>query len=129
MAPPTQGTPGVPCDGGNVDTKDLSLEALNNNKNLLQIFDAGSRANLMRVDKVGDQSNVQYTIVGGGDEYERINEVKSTNTTIILPINFQLAYDVDNAFLASTLSLSDMRSWNQEPHNPRLLAENGIQFA
>ena len=22
-----------------------------------------------------------------------------------------------------------MRSWNQEPHNPRLLAENGIRFA
>jgi imidazolonepropionase-like amidohydrolase len=115
--------------GGNVDTKDLSLEALNDNKNLLQIFEAGSRANLMRADKVGDVSNVQYTIVGGGDEYERINEVKGTNATIILPIDFQLAYDVDNAHLASTLSLSDMRSWNQEPHNPRLLSENGIRFA
>ena len=22
-----------------------------------------------------------------------------------------------------------MRSWNQEPHNPRLLAENGVRFA
>ena len=32
--------------GGNVDTKDLSLEALNGNKNLLQVFEAGSRANL-----------------------------------------------------------------------------------
>lgn len=115
--------------GGNVDTKDLSLEALNNNTSLLQIFEAGSRANLLRADKVGDESNVQYTIVGGGDEYERINEVKQTNATIILPIDFRLAYDVENAHLASTLSLSDMRAWNQEPHNPRLLAENGINFA
>ncbi|WP_299123892.1 amidohydrolase family protein [uncultured Winogradskyella sp.] len=115
--------------GGNVDTKDLSLEALNKNKNLIQIFEAGSRANLLRADKVGDAFNIQYTIVGGGDEYERINEVKKTNATIILPINFQLAYDVDNPFLASTLSLSDMRSWNQEPHNPKILAENGINFA
>lgn len=114
---------------GNIHTKDLSLEALNSNKNLLQIFEAGSRANLMRADKVGDASNIQYTILAGGDEYERINEVKSTNATLILPINFQLAYDVDNALLASTLSLSDMRSWNQEPHNPRLLAENGVRFA
>ena len=114
---------------GNVDTKDLALEALNGNKNLLQIFEAGSRANLMRADKVGDVSNVQYTIVGGGDEYERISEVKGTNATIILPIDFRLAYNVDNALLASTLSLSDMRAWNQEPHNPRLLAENGINFA
>ncbi|RNC87326.1 MAG: amidohydrolase [Winogradskyella sp.] len=114
---------------GNVNTRDLALEALNENKSLLQIFEAGSRANLMRADKVGDSRNVQYTIVGGGDEYERISEVKGTNATVILPINFQLAYDVDDAFLASTLSLSDMRAWNQEPHNPRLLAENGIEFA
>ncbi|WP_426429724.1 amidohydrolase family protein [Winogradskyella sp. HB-48] len=115
--------------GGNIDTKDLSLEALNNNTSLLQIFEAGSRANLLRADKVGDESNVQYTIVGGGDEYERINEVKATKATIILPIDFRLAYDVENAHLASTLSLADMRAWNQEPHNPRLLAENGIRFA
>ena len=52
----------------------------------------------MRADKVGDAFNIQYTIVGGGDEYERINEVKGTNATIILPIDFQLAYDVDNPF-------------------------------
>ncbi|WP_087491583.1 MULTISPECIES: amidohydrolase family protein [unclassified Winogradskyella] len=115
--------------GGNVNTRDLSLEALNGNKNLLQIFEAGSRSNLLRADKVGDQSNVQYTIVGGGDEYERLDKVKATNATIILPINFQLAYDVENQFLSSLLSLSDMRAWNQEPHNPRLLAENGVKFA
>ena len=115
--------------GGNIDTKDLSLEALNRNKDLPQIFDAGSRANLLRADKVGDAFNIQYTILGGGDEYERISEIKGTNATVILPIDFQLAYDVDDPFLASTLSLSDMRSWNQEPHNPRLLAENGISFA
>ncbi|MBT8243749.1 MAG: amidohydrolase family protein [Winogradskyella sp.] len=114
---------------GNVDTRDLSLEALNGNKNLLQIFEAGSRANLLRADKVGDSRNVQYTIVGGGDEYERLDEIKASNATIILPIDFQMAYDVENAFLASTLSLSDMRAWNQEPHNPRLLAENDVQFA
>ena len=114
---------------GNIDTRDLSLEALNGNKNLLQIFEANGRANVMRADKVGDQFNIQYTIVGGGDEYERIDEIKSTNATLILPIDFQLAYDVDNAFLAKTLSLSDMRAWNQEPHNPRILSENGVTYA
>jgi imidazolonepropionase-like amidohydrolase len=116
-------------EAGNVDTRDLSLEALNGNKNLLQIFEAESRANLMRADKVGDAFNIQYTILGGGDEYERIEDIKKTNATIILPIDFQLAYDVDDPFLTSTLSLSDMRAWNQEPHNPRLLAENDIKFA
>jgi imidazolonepropionase-like amidohydrolase len=114
---------------GNINTKDLSLEALIGNKNLLQIFEAGSRANILRADKVGDAFNIQYTIVGGGDEYERIDEIRGSNATVILPINFRKAYDVEDNFLASTLSLSDMRAWNQEPHNPRILEENGIKFA
>ncbi|WP_418603000.1 amidohydrolase family protein [Hwangdonia sp.] len=110
-------------------TKDLSLEALNRNQNLVQIFEAGSRANILRADKVGDAHNVQYVIVGGGDEYERINEVKATNAALIIPINFPNAYDVEDPFLASTLSLGDMRAWNQKPANPKVLAENNINFA
>jgi len=110
-------------------TKDLSLEALNRNKGLAQIFDAGSRANDLRADKVGDKSGIQYIIVGGGDEYERIDEIKATNASFILPINFPDAYDVENTFLSSVLSLEDMRAWNQKPTNPKVLAENNINFA
>ena len=114
---------------GHSKTKDLSLEALNKNKSLVQIFDAGSRANIMRADKVGDAHDVQYIILGGGDEYERINDIKNTNAALIIPIDFPDAYDVENAFLASTLSLSDMRAWNQKPSNPKMLVDNNIKFA
>ena len=114
---------------GQSKTKDLSIEALNNNKNLVQIFSAGSRANAMRADKVGDQNGVQYVILGGGDEYERINEIKATNAAFIIPINFQDAYDVENVYLTQSLALSDMRAWNQEPSNPKVLADNNITFA
>ncbi|MBT8324149.1 MAG: amidohydrolase family protein [Winogradskyella sp.] len=111
------------------NTKDLALEALNKNKPLPQIFEAGSRANILRADKIGDEFNIQYTMLAGGDEYERINAIKATNASLIVPINFQAAYDVANPFLASSLALSDMRAWNQEPHNPRILEENKIKFA
>lgn len=114
---------------GNSKTKDLSIEALNRNKNLVQIFDAGSRANDLRADKVGDLFNIQYVILGGGDEFERIDEIKAMNASLIIPINFTDAYDVENAFLASSLSLADMKAWNQQPANPKLLADNNITFA
>lgn len=114
---------------GNINTKDLSLEALNKNKSLVQFFEAGNRANILRADKVGDAYGIQYVMLGGGDEYERINEIKATNAKIVLPINFPDAYDVENVFLASTLSLGDMRSWNQKPSNPKILADNNISFA
>lgn len=114
---------------GNSKTKDLSIEALNKNKNLVQIFSAGSRANALRADKVGDQFGVQYVILGGGDEYERITEVKATNAAFIIPVDFQDAYDVENVYLSQSLALSDMRAWNQEPANPKILAENNVVFA
>jgi len=114
---------------GNSKTKDLSIEALNKNKNLVQIFSAGSRANGLRADKVGDQFGIQYVILGGGDEYERINEVKATNAAYIIPIDFQDAYDVENVYLTQSLSLSDMRAWNQGPSNPKVLADNNVTFA
>lgn len=116
-------------EAGNSSTTDLALEALNRNKNLPQIFEAGNRSNIMRADKVGDQFNIQYILVGGGDEYERIEDIKGTNASVILPINFQKAYDVEDPFLASTLSVSDMRAWNQGPYNPKILEENKINFA
>jgi len=114
---------------GGSKAKDRSLEALNTNKNLVQIFAAGSKANNIRVDKVGDMFGIQYVILGGGDEYERINEIKATKASYILPINFPKAYDVENTFLASVLELDDMREWNQKPSNPKVFADNGISFA
>ncbi len=114
---------------GYSETRDRSLEALNRNKNLVQIFDAGSRVNGLRADKIGDLFGIQYVILGGGDEYERIEDVKGTNATYIIPINFPNAYDVENAYLSRSLSLSDMREWNQAPANPKHLADNGISFA
>ncbi len=114
---------------GKVTNKDLSLEALNRNKNLPQIFEAGSRINGLRADKVGDQFNIQYTIVGGGDEYARIDEVKATNATYIIPLDFPEAYDVSDPFMANLVSLGDMRHWNQAPTNPSVLSKNGISFS
>ncbi|MBR9915033.1 MAG: amidohydrolase family protein [Algicola sp.] len=113
---------------GNSETRDLSLEALNANKNLVQIFGAGSRANAMRADKVGDLFGIQYVLLGGGDEYERIEDVKASNATYIIPVNFRAPYDVENAFLSRSLSLSDMRAWNQEPANPKVLSDNNVRF-
>ena len=114
---------------GLAKNKDLSLEALNNNKNLVQIFDAGGKQNALRADKIGDQFGIQYTIVGGGDEYENIAEIKATNATFIMPINFRKAYDVSNPNFASQIDVSDMRKWNQEPSNLSVLHKNGVLFS
>jgi len=114
---------------GNIETKDLSIEAFLANKNRLHIFNAGNWLNDLRVDKLGDEFGVNYTIVGGGDEYQRIENIKATQATYILPINFPKAYDVENPFQASKISLKDMKHWNLAPTNPSAFTKNNIPFA
>tara|TARA_R100001369_G_scaffold79229_3_gene109235 strand:+ start:785 stop:3748 length:2964 start_codon:yes stop_codon:yes gene_type:complete len=114
---------------GNIATKDRSLEALLENKDKIAFFEAGSKSNNLRADKIGDEFNANYIIVGGGDEYEMITETKATQSKFIIPINFPEAYDVSNPYAAKYISLADMRDWNQAPMNPKVLSENGVQFA
>lgn len=114
---------------GKSETTDLSLEAFNNNKNYQQIFFAGDKNKALRADGIGDQFNVQYTIVGGGDEYELINEIKKSGAKYVIPIDFPKPYDVSNPFQAGYVNIEDMRNWNQAPANPKVLAENHVAFA
>lgn len=114
---------------GNNNTTDRSIEAFNRNSNLVQIMAAGSRSNALRADAVGDQFGVQYVILGGGDEYERIATIKNTNAAFIIPVNFPKPYDVENSFLANKLELESMKEWNQKPTNPKVLADQNIRFA
>ena len=114
---------------GNIKNTDLAIEAFNLNSNLTQIISAGSRDNALRADKIADQFDIQYVILGGGDEFERIKAIKKSNATFIIPINFPKPYDVKNRFLADKLELESMREWNQSPTNPFVLSRNNVPFA
>ncbi|MGB5274642.1 MAG: amidohydrolase family protein, partial [Flavobacteriaceae bacterium] len=114
---------------GNVATKDRSLEALNANRGLVQIFAAGDKGNVLRADGIGDQFNIQYVILGGGDEFESVADIKATNAKLILPLNFPDPYDVSNPYQADYVTNAEMRYWNQAPGNPKAMADNGVSFS
>ena len=114
---------------GNSNTKDRSLKALNANKNLVQIFAAGDKGNVLRADGIGDANGIQYAILAGGDEYENIADIKATNAQLIVPVDFPDPFDVSNPYQASYIALKDMREWNQAPTNPAVLAKNEIPFS
>lgn len=114
---------------GNIPTKDQSLESLNANKGLVQIFEAGDKGHVLRADKIGDAFNIPYVILAGGNEFESIEDIKATNASLIVPINFPSAYDVSNPFQAEYVSLKDMRIWNQAPSNPKVLEDHKINFS
>ncbi|MDB5280120.1 MAG: N-acetylglucosamine-6-phosphate deacetylase [Ferruginibacter sp.] len=107
----------------------LSLQAFLDNQSLPQIFDANDKWNDLRADKVGDEFGVQYIIKAGGNEYQRIGEVKATNASFIVPLNFPQAMDVEDPADARFVSLSDMKHWEMAPTNPAAFEKASINFA
>lgn len=115
---------------GQDEMVDLSLQALNEQQNLPQFFEAGrDKLHVLRADKLGDEFGIQYIIKGSGDEYQRINEIKKTNAPLIVPVNFPDAYDVEDPLEAINISYDDMKHWELATSNLKMLAENEITFA
>ncbi len=107
----------------------LSLQAFNDNQSLPQIFEANDKLNDIRADKVGDEFGVQYIIKAGGNEYQRISDVKTTNASFIVPLNFPQAMDVEDPTDARYVSLADLKNWELAPGNPAAFEKAGINFA
>ena len=108
---------------------DHSLEGWIANEKLPKIFSAFNWKTLLLADKIGDEFGDQYVIKGGGDEYQRIDLVKATGATLILPLDFPEPFDVSDPFDAREIPLSDLKHWELAPYNPARLAQAGIPFA
>lgn len=108
---------------------DNSLEAWIQNQRLPQIFATTGWMNVLRADKIGDEFGIQYIIKGDGDEYKRINDIKATKATLIVPVDFPDTYDVEDPFDAEKVSLADMKHWELAPTNLATLEKNGIPFS
>jgi len=106
----------------------LSLKAFNETRSLPQVFEAGDKWNDLRADRIGDEFGVQYILKAGQNEYQRIREMKSTNATFILPLNFPLAQDVEDPNDARFVSLGDMKHWELAPTLAASFEKAGIPF-
>ena len=105
-----------------------TLQSWNDNQGLPQIFEANDKWDNLRADRIGDEFGVQYIIKAGQNEYQRIKEMKSTNATFILPLNYPQAMDVEDPADARFVSLEDMKHWELAPANAAAFEKAGIPF-
>ena len=107
----------------------ISLEAWNAGRGLPQLFETTDKWNVLRADKIGDEFNVQYIFKGSGNEYQRLAEMKATNGSFILPLNFPDAFDVEDPYDAELVSYSELKHWEMAPLNPGAFEKSNIPFA
>lgn len=107
----------------------ISLENFNKEQSLPQIFEVSNWEDVLRADKIGDEFGKQYIFKSGGDEYQRITDMKATNGSFIIPINFPKAYDVEDPADAKNVTYAQMKDWELAPSNPAALEKAGVNFA
>ena len=111
------------------DDLNLSLAAWNEMQDLPQIFAVGDWQEALRAQRIADEFDKSYIIKGTGDEYQRLEDLKATGASFIIPVKFPDAYDVADPYAAHQLSLTQLRHWEMAPNNASQLANEGITFA
>lgn len=106
----------------------ISLEAFNQLQTLPAIFEANDKYNDLRAALIGKEFNVKYIIKGGGNEYQRINDIQELYSKFIIPVNYPEALDVEDPFDAEQASLAELKHWEMAPANAAEMEKNGIQF-
>lgn len=106
-----------------------SLEALNTTEALPAFFSVGDKLSALRANKVGKEFGLKFIIVGDGDEYQRVAELKTDATRLVVPVNFPDAFEVVNPAETDLIPLTDMKHWELAPANPYFLNQNGVPFA
>jgi imidazolonepropionase-like amidohydrolase len=115
--------------GGDKIEKNISLEAINKNKSLVQVFDSNEKLEILRADKIGDEFAFQFVVKGSGNEYQRTAEIKASRAALIIPLNYPKTPDVSDPYDAELLSLSDLKHWEMAPANCAMLEDAGIKFS
>lgn len=107
----------------------ITLRMFNEIQQLPQIFEANDKWNALRADRIGDEFGVQYIVKGGGNEYQRIQEMKASGASFILSLDFPEAMDVEDPLEARFVALSDLKHWEMAPSNIAAFEKNKIPFA
>lgn len=116
-------------NGGYKKEFNISLAAFNALRELPAVFDAGDKQNDLRVAAIGEEFDVPFIVKGGGDEYERLNELKESGVRLVLPLNFPEASDFSDPYDAINANLHDLKHWELAPANAGAVEKAGIEFA
>lgn len=115
--------------GGNLEQKNLNLEAFNKYKKLPTIIETSEKWDVLRADKIGDEAGFQFTFLGSGNEYQRAKEIKATNGNLILPLEYPKAYQINDALDVDAADVAVLKHWEMAPYNAVYLSKEGVPFS
>jgi len=107
----------------------ISLEEFNKTQAIPQIFEVSDQLNVLRANKIAKEFGKQYIFKTDGKEYRRIDAMKATGSSFIIPLNFPEPFDVEDPLDARNISYTQLKDWELAPTNPAVMEKAGIKFA
>jgi imidazolonepropionase-like amidohydrolase len=107
----------------------ISLDEFNREQGLPQIFEAGDVLNVLRANKIAKEFGKQYIFKTDGEEYRRMDAMKATGSSFIIPLDFPEAYDIEGPLDARNVSYEQLKAWELAPTNAAAMEKAGIKFA
>lgn len=114
---------------GYKEQTNLSLKRWNELQNLPQFFETKNWQQALMAAAIAKEFNKKYVVVGSGDEYQRIAELKKTGFDFVVPVNFPKPFKYHDLIEGKTAELSDLQHWLYAPANAAILQRNGINFS
>jgi imidazolonepropionase-like amidohydrolase len=108
--------------------RDLSLEALKSQMEKPLFFSVEEKWETMRAFKIANEFNLNFIYIGAGDEYAIKDELNKNKISIVVPLYFPEAYDVNDPYVNRQIPLSQLKHWELAPQNPKILKEANVPF-
>lgn len=107
----------------------ISMDSWARNLHGPSFFKVDEKWEILRANKISKEFGLDFIYIASGNEYANVHELKKILPKLIVPMNFPLAYDVQDPYLARQIPLSDLKHWELAPYNPKYLIDNGLTVA
>jgi N-acetylglucosamine-6-phosphate deacetylase len=95
----------------------------------LFICDASDELYFLRADQVAREFDLNLVVRGSGQEYQRLDAVRSAGRAVLLPVEFPRPPQVATPEAALGVSLESLMHWDLAPENPARVDQAGVKFA
>ena len=77
---------------------------------------------------LAQEFKLKAALIGSGEEYKRLDDVKATGLAIVLPLDFPKAPKL-NGDKDPNVEIEDLRHWDAAPENPKKLLAAGVDVS
>lgn len=110
--------------------EDSALAALQSliNQDQWALFKARNELSYQQIQKVADEFDLNYAMLGNGYEYRRTKILRELGKTLILPLSFPKTPHVERPDKSLGVSLEQLQHWKLAPSNAAFLKQAEIPF-